>query len=94
MKFTRSKKIEKEYNKKNLTLNKNECFICDRELFVDEFDHWVLLKNRYPYCVKFLWFKIPVKKHYLLCPKRHIQYKKDLTKEEEKEFKILKNGFE
>ena len=89
MNFVRSKKVQKEYLKKIETLNKNECFICDKELFQCEFTHWVLLKNRFPYSIKFLWFEIPVKNHYLLCPKRHINQSKKLDKREKDEFKFL-----
>lgn len=85
MNFIRSKKIEKVYNKKLETLSKDECFICDRELLECEFKYWVLLRNRYPYSVKFLWWDIPVKNHYLLCPKRHIQKRTRLTKDEKNE---------
>lgn len=93
MKFTRKKSVQKEYEKKKLTLSKDECFICDRELLECEFEHWVLLRNRYPYSVKFLWWDIPVKNHYLLCPKRHIQNRTQLTDEENQEFNYIKNGF-
>lgn len=89
MNFTRSKKTQKEYEKKIKTLNKNECFICDKDLLECEFEHWVLLRNRYPYSVKFLWWDIPIKNHYLLCPKRHIKKRSQLTNKEKQEFEFL-----
>lgn len=76
--FTRSKKVQKEYNKIKTTISNDSCFICDRELLVKEYNHWLLLENRYPYK--------EFKKHYLLCPKRHINRRGILTKEENEEY--------
>ena len=80
--FTRSKKVQKEYKEKIKMISKDECFICDKELLVEEFEFWVLLKNRYPYNES--------KNHYLLCPKRHVNDRRKLSIVEYTEFKYLR----
>ena len=64
---------------------KKNCIFCDRELFVKEFEHWVILENRFPYD------KI-AQTHHMLAPKRHIAFEADLTLEERDEMIHIKQN--
>ena len=79
--YSRSKKVQKEYNEVKKTLKKDECFICEKELLVLKTEYWVLLKNRFPYKQS--------KEHYLLSPKRHVQKYYQLTLKEKEELESL-----
>ena len=76
--FTRSKKVQKEYKEKRKTLSSDKCFICEKDNLVKEYKYWVLLKNSYPY--------VELNQHCLLCPKRHINQREEITRDENDEY--------
>ncbi len=62
---------------------KNNCIYCDKELFVREFQYWVILENRFPYD------QIAELSH-MLSPKRHVAREEDFTEEERLELLQIK----
>jgi len=71
----RSKKLEKIYQDYLKNDYDYKCIFCSRDMIIEEFNHWILLKNKFPYNKVF-------KNHCLLSPKAHIKEFKDLYKDE------------
>lgn len=79
----RTEEGEKFYQEQKSLQDPNWCFLCARDLIRQEFRHWFICENRYPYI-------LTNKKHDLLAPKRHIKEIEELTQEELQElFSIL-----
>ena len=65
----RKKKSEKFYQE---DVPEKGCFCCGWDMLVKEYKHWVVLNNKYPY-------DAIASKHDLICPKRHIVSRDELT---------------
>jgi len=65
----RKKESEKIYQERE---KGKGCFICNRDLLSGEYEYWVVVKNKYPY-------DAIASRHDLLCPKRHISTREELT---------------
>ena len=61
-----------------------KCIFCDKELFVKEFKHWIILENRFPYDMLY-------ETSHMLATKRHVPTEMDLTINEMTELHIIKN---
>jgi len=59
--------------------------LIDEEPIV-EFEHWLVIQNRFPYSVAF-------KIHHLLLPRRLVALESELTQEEIDEFRRIKRDF-
>ncbi len=83
MTFTlRTPEAEHFYQEQKGLQDPNWCFLCARDLLRQEFRHWFICENRYPYTEI-------TKRHDLLAPKRHIKSIEELTKEEFEELKSI-----
>lgn len=81
----RTKKTQKAYMEYLKNQDKTQCFICHRELLEKEYQHWVLLKNKFGYDAVYSVSR-------LLCPKRHVQEMYELNmKEIEEMWQILES---
>ena len=74
--------------KKEKIIWKENCPFCkieedEKKLLIFESDFWQIRYNKYPYA----W----IKKHILVIPKRHVEFSKDLSKEELKDLKNIHN---
>ena len=78
----RKKESEKIYQKRE---EEKGCFICNKDLLAKEYSHWVILKNRYPY-------DAIASRHDLLCPKRHISDREELTINELAELREIRKA--
>jgi diadenosine tetraphosphate (Ap4A) HIT family hydrolase len=76
----RTKKSEEFYQK---DVQQAGCFICGFDLLVKEYKKWVILENKYPY-------DAISNKHHLLCPKRHIATREEMTVDELDELKVIR----
>jgi len=81
----RKPESEKKYQEEKSKQPAGFCFICEKELLKEEFNYWVILKNRFPY-------DNLTEIHDLLCVKRHISSEEELTFEETKELYEIKKG--
>jgi len=77
--------LRKPENEKIYQERKKEkgCFICDLDMLVKKYKYWVILENKYGY-------DLIAEKHDLLCPKRHISTREELTVDELDELKIIR----
>lgn len=75
-------KTQKEYMSYLENGFDGHCIFCAKDLLIEEYEYWVLLKNKFPYdkCYK---------NHCLLATKRHISELYELTEEEHKELDKL-----
>jgi diadenosine tetraphosphate (Ap4A) HIT family hydrolase len=83
----RKKESEKAYLEYKKKLPAGFCPMCERELLVKEYKHWIITKNRFPY-------DAITNKHDMLSPKRHIGEKEQLTFEEVKELREIEKTIE
>ncbi len=60
-----------------------KCLFCDKELFVKEFEYWMILENRFPYDMLY-------ETSHMLAPKRHVPSEMDLTINEMTELHVIK----
>ena len=58
------------------------CIYCEKDLLKKEYNHWVLLENRYPYDAIF-------SKHDMLAPKRHIPDASELSRTEWEDYYVI-----
>ena len=73
------------YQDQIATRDKSICYMCeDKAAIIEAYEHWVLMKNEFPYDRYF-------SKSDLLVTKRHVQ-EPDLNEAELKELQELKNG--
>jgi len=63
---------------------KEGCFLCDRDLLLKEYEHWILVENKYPY-------DLIASKHDLIATKRHIKGHDNLTIAEIAELNKIRN---
>lgn len=78
----RTKKTQDKYDKYLKEKYNFRCILCIQDMKIKEYDHWILLKNKFPYDAYY-------KNHRLLATKRHIKYLSELTREEQAEFNKL-----
>jgi len=79
----RTPEAEEFYQKQKALQDPNWCFLCAKDLLRQEFRHWFICENRYPYVRM-------NKKHDILATKRHVKELEELTQEETQElFSIL-----
>lgn len=84
MKTLRLKKTEDKYIKHRKNNKNIDCPICPRNP-LNEFKHWKIIKNNFPY-------DRIAKKHTMLTTKRHTT-EKDLNQKELSELKLIKDEF-
>lgn len=78
----RTPEQEKFYQEQKALQDPNWCFLCAKDLCRQEFIHWFICENRYPY-------SLITKQHDLLACKRHIKTIEELTQEEFQELRSI-----
>jgi len=80
-----------ETQKRYMEYFKNEydghCIYCAKELLIKEYEHWVIIDNKFPYDKIY-------GKHHQLAPKRHVEFEYELTEEERAEKHVIINKYE